>query len=63
MSKPVFRDDTEKWVRVNGATETAIGLAFLNPQTRAYGLIGMLAYGAFLSDRAVAVLMAPPDER
>lgn len=54
LSKPVFHDDTEKWVQINGATETAIGLAFLDRRTRPYGLIGVLAYGAFLGDRAFA---------
>lgn len=61
LSKPVFSDDTEKWVQVNGATETAIGLAFLERRTRPFGLIGVLAYGAFLCDRAYFAFTAKPE--
>lgn len=60
LTKPMFTEDTEKWVQVNGATETAIGLALVDRRTRLYGLIGLLAYSAYLGDRAYAAFIGAP---
>lgn len=63
ISKPVFPEDTEKWVRINGASETAIGLAMLERRTRVLGVIGSLVYVVYLGDRAVAALTSgEPDD-
>lgn len=53
ISKPMFPDDTEKWVQRNGAAETAIGLALISKPTRAAGFVGLIVYGVYLGDRLV----------
>lgn len=56
ISKPVFPDDTGKWVKINGASEAAIGLALMRRQTRVVGIVSSLVYVAYLGDRAVTAL-------
>lgn len=54
ISKSFFPEDTETWVRVNGAAETAIGVAIAEPKTRTWGIIGLCGYSLYLGDRVVA---------
>lgn len=54
ITKPVFPENTSTWVKRNGASELAIGLAIAVPVTRKLGLAGLTAYGAHLGRRAVA---------
>lgn len=63
ITKPVFPEDTGKWVKVNGASETAIGLALMERRTRVIGVIGSLVYLAYLGDRAVGSLTGAARER
>lgn len=58
ISKPIFPEDTEKWVKRNGAAETAIGVALISKQTRAAGFVGLIAYGVYLGDRLVCYVRA-----
>jgi uncharacterized membrane protein len=57
LSKPFFPEETEKWVRLNGASETAVGLALLDRRTRTAGLVGLIVYGVYLADRAISLLL------
>lgn len=57
ISKPIFPDDTAKWVKVNGASEAVVGLALIDRRTRAFGVVGLLVYGVHLGDRAGAALL------
>lgn len=54
ITKPVFPEDTSTWIKRNGASELAIGLAIAVPATRKLGLVGLAAYGAHLGARAAA---------
>ncbi|MEC4616367.1 MULTISPECIES: GNAT family protein [Tsukamurella] len=56
ISKPMFPDDTEKWVRRNGAAEAGIGLALIRKETRPIGFVGLIAYVVYLGDRAVSYI-------
>lgn len=44
----VFPDDTRRWVYRNGMTELALGVAVAAKPTRVPGIVGVLAYGAWL---------------
>lgn len=48
ITKGAFPDDTEKWIKVNGASETAIGAALAVPATRKLGFAGLAAYTGWL---------------
>lgn len=48
ITKPAFPNDTGKWIKVNGASETVIGLALASSATRKLGFAGLAAYGAWL---------------
>ncbi|GED96648.1 hypothetical protein [Gordonia crocea] len=54
ISKPLFGKKTSTYVKINGASEAAIGLALTTKQTRVAGLAGLAAYGVYLGDRIVA---------
>ncbi|MFW0792014.1 hypothetical protein [Gordonia sp. CPCC 205333] len=56
ISRFVFPEDTDNWVKVNGASEAAIGLALLDSRTRTAGVIGLLVYCAYLGDRAATAI-------
>lgn len=51
ISAPIFPEDTAKWVKVNGSSEAAIGVALIDRRTRVAGVVGGLVYGVYLSDR------------
>lgn len=48
ITEGAFPDDTDKWIKVNGASETAIGLAIAAPATRKLGFAGLGVYTAWL---------------
>lgn len=52
ISRPVFPERTARWVKINGGSEAAIGLALIDSRTRVFGVIGLLVYGAHLTERA-----------
>ena len=52
ITKSAFPSDTEEWVKRNGATETALGLALLLPKTRKLGKLGLLGYVGWLGFNA-----------
>ncbi|HEU5005472.1 MAG TPA: hypothetical protein VFT67_00790 [Jatrophihabitantaceae bacterium] len=54
ISKAAFPDDTQAWVKRNGATELAIGAALAVPKLRKVGVLGLLGYVGFLGSRAKA---------
>lgn len=54
ISEPIFPENTKEWVRVNGLSETAIGVALAGRRTRLFGFIGMVVYLVHLAERAVA---------
>ena len=53
ISKPVFPKDTQKFIYVNGAIETAVGLGLAVRQTRKLAVAGLIGYGAFLAANAI----------
>ncbi|GAB08473.1 hypothetical protein GOARA_012_00230 [Gordonia araii NBRC 100433] len=54
LTRWLFGDETEKQVRINGAAETAVGLAIANRHTRVAGLAGLAAYCVYLGDKIIA---------
>ncbi|WP_336793118.1 hypothetical protein [Gordonia malaquae] len=53
ISRWLFPKDTKTMVQINGAAETAIGVAIVNRRTRVWGILGLLGYAAYLGDRVV----------
>lgn len=53
VTKVAFPDNTAEWVKRNGASETAIGLAMMLPATRKLGVLGLLGYTGWLGYNAV----------
>ncbi|MFC9973295.1 hypothetical protein ACFVH6_20620 [Spirillospora sp. NPDC127200] len=51
ISKLAFPQDTAAWIKRNGATELALGLALTTEKTRKAGLIGTAVYTAWLGAR------------
>jgi len=49
ITAPAFPRDTRKFIYINGALETAIGLGLAVRKTRKLALIGALGYGAYLA--------------
>jgi len=58
ITKSAFPNDTEEWVKRNGATETALGVAILLPKTRKLGVLGLLGYVGWLGFNAQNVSKA-----
>lgn len=56
ISRMAFPKDTDTWIKRNGATELALGLALATERGRKAGAAGLAAYGAFLASRAAANL-------
>lgn len=52
MTAPAFPDNTDQAIQINGACETAIGLAIASPRTRKLGLLGTAAYLGWLGFNA-----------
>lgn len=46
-----FPDDTDAWIKRNGATELVIGVLIARKSTRKLGVLGLGAYGAFMASR------------
>ncbi len=53
VTKSAFPRDTEKYIKANGAIETAIGLGFAARKTRKLAVLGLLGYGAYLAANVV----------
>ncbi|GAA1550037.1 hypothetical protein GCM10009678_36170 [Actinomadura kijaniata] len=51
ISKAGFPNDTETWIRRNGATELALGLGMTFARTRKAALVGTGVYTAWLGAR------------
>ncbi|CRK56040.1 hypothetical protein [Alloactinosynnema sp. L-07] len=51
VSRMAFPEETGRWIKRNGATELAIGLALTADRTRTAGAVGLVAYGAWLGSR------------
>ncbi|MEV4253889.1 hypothetical protein AB0J52_12070 [Spirillospora sp. NPDC049652] len=51
ISRAGFPQDTEVWIKRNGATELALGLALTMKRTRKAGLVGVAAYFGWLGAR------------
>ncbi len=58
VTKSAFPEDTDAWVKRNGATETALGLALMLPKTRRLGKLGLLGYVGWLGFNAANVRKA-----
>ncbi|NKZ06982.1 hypothetical protein [Actinomadura latina] len=54
ISQLAFPQDTETWIKRNGATELALGVALAVDRTRKAGLAGTAVYAAWLGARAAA---------
>ncbi|MFD0692374.1 hypothetical protein [Actinomadura fibrosa] len=54
ISKAAFPQDTEAWIKRNGATELALGLAMATDRTRKAGLAGVALYTLWLGARTAA---------
>ncbi|KAA0118742.1 hypothetical protein [Mycolicibacterium sp. P9-22] len=52
FTKPVFPNDTGRYIKINGTIETALGVALLIPKTRRLAAIGGLGYLAYLGANA-----------
>ncbi|BDX34583.1 membrane protein [Mycobacterium antarcticum] len=49
ITKSAFPTDTDRYLKINGGLETALGLAVAIPQTRKLALAGLLGYGGYLA--------------
>jgi len=52
LTKVAFPEDTDAWIRRNGATELVLGLGLLSGRTRRLATVGLLAYVGHLAVRA-----------
>jgi uncharacterized membrane protein len=52
ITAPAFPDNTDQAIQVNGACETAIGLAIASQRTRKLGLLGAGVYAGWLGFNA-----------
>ena len=48
LTAAAFPEDTQEWVKRNGAAETAIGLAMMLRPTRKLGVLALLGYTGWL---------------
>jgi uncharacterized membrane protein len=53
VTKLAFPENTKDWVKRNGATEAALGLAMMLKPTRKLGVVGVLGYTGWLGYNAV----------
>ncbi|WP_026413547.1 hypothetical protein [Actinomadura oligospora] len=51
ISRAGFPRDTQAWIKRNGATEVALGLALTTKRTRKIGAVGVAAYFGWLGAR------------
>ncbi|MEU5879357.1 hypothetical protein [Spirillospora sp. NPDC047279] len=54
ISKLAFPQDTQTWIKRNGATELALGVALAIDRTRKAGLVGTAVYTAWLGARTAS---------
>ncbi|MGE2832969.1 hypothetical protein [Mycobacterium sp. SMC-4] len=53
FTKPAFPNDTRKYVYIDGAIETAVGLGIAAPKTRKIALVGLAGYLLYLGGNVV----------
>lgn len=53
ITKPAFPRDTARHIKINGTIETALGVGYLIPKTRALAVVGTLGYVAYLAGNAI----------
>lgn len=53
ITKPLFPEDTQKHIYLDGAIETTLGLGLAVRQTRKLAVVGLLGYGAYLAGNAI----------
>ncbi|MDP9168267.1 MAG: hypothetical protein M3O32_19720 [Actinomycetota bacterium] len=53
ITKSAFPTDTDRYLKINGGLETALGLGLAVPQTRKPALVGLLGYGGYLAVNVV----------
>ncbi|MDP9822480.1 hypothetical protein [Nocardioides massiliensis] len=51
LTQAAFPQDTETWIKRNGATEVALGLGLVSRRTRKLASVGLLAYVGHLAFR------------
>jgi uncharacterized membrane protein len=49
MTKLAFPEDTDDWIKRNGAIETAVGASIAIQKTRRLGFLGLGAYAGWLA--------------
>ncbi|RFU40334.1 hypothetical protein DZF91_17640 [Actinomadura logoneensis] len=62
ISRAGFPHDTELWIKRNGATELALGLALVPRRTRRAGLVGVAAYFGWLGTRVARHRQEEPEK-
>jgi uncharacterized membrane protein len=53
VTRAAFPENTQEWVKRNGATEAAIGAAMMLKPTRKLGVAALLGYAGWLGYNAV----------
>ena len=48
ITAQAFPENTEQHLKIDGAAETALGLALAIPKTRKFAVLGLLGYGGYL---------------
>ncbi|MDT5335192.1 MAG: hypothetical protein QOD90_697 [Mycobacterium sp.] len=49
ITKSAFPKDTDRYLKINGGLETALGLGLAAPKTRKLAIAGLLGYGGYLA--------------
>ena len=49
ITKSAFPTDTDRYLKINGGLETALGLGLAVPKTRKLAIAGLLGYGGYLA--------------
>lgn len=52
MTAQAFPDDTDAWIKRNGASELVIGLLIAKKSSRKLGMAGLAGYVALIASRA-----------
>jgi uncharacterized membrane protein len=53
ITATAFPENTDQHIKMDGAAETALGLALVYPKTRRLAVIGLLGYGGYVALNAV----------
>ena len=49
ITEKAFPKDTDRYLKINGGLETALGLGLAVPKTRKLAIAGLLGYGGYLT--------------